>query len=90
MHAIRVVCPLSHLGIVAAENVVTLLKEGVHELFPDALPCAFSDTYAVAPRCYALRMKWVCSLDNTAHICWCVTTYLICGRETAQTHAGLD
>ena len=47
MHAIRVVCPLSHLGMVAAENVVTLLKEGVHELFPDALPCAFSDAYGL-------------------------------------------
>ena len=47
MHAVRVVRSLSHLGLVATENVVTLLKEGVHELLPDASPCAFGNTYGI-------------------------------------------
>ena len=35
---------LSHLGMVAAKDVVTLLKEGVYKLLPDALPCAFGNS----------------------------------------------
>ena len=55
--------PLSHLSLVAAEDVVALLKEGVHELFPDALPCTFGDTHGDSG---FTRTRLTCNEDGSS------------------------